>query len=236
MIEKPRKWLWVLGLVIASLGAVPRMKTNGVQLLLAQALSPNNKYGSLSQLNRAWRLHCWPFGDETCGILKNMPADAAAQLRVLEEQYLYFEQPISYVTDELRLPAESLARGGPSQVNSESGESGVLFGNGYFYLRFFIPRSAAECWAISFHTMHDAPPPVQLDLFLNGHLVHSFRLARGDQSWETVTITQRLAPGLHRVDIVFGNDFFDHATQADRNAYIENMTLLLAADERCANE
>jgi hypothetical protein len=87
-----------------------------------------------------------------------------------------------------------------------------------------------EEWTIAVTARHDAPPPVDLAVWLDGQQFGTLSFTKGDQSWETLWLSGKISPHFHGLAIWFVNDYRDVAAGLDRNAYIEEIILTRSAD------
>lgn len=71
--------------------------------------------------------------------------------------------------------------------------------------------------------LHNTPPPVEMAIGLDGQQLRLISLERGDNSWETFTISADIGPGPHTVHIWFLNDGV--VGGKNRNAAIKSITI-----------
>jgi tetratricopeptide (TPR) repeat protein len=70
---------------------------------------------------------------------------------------------------------------------------------------------------------HNPPAPVIMAVGVDGAPLARIELARGDSSWETLSLTVELRPGIHSIDLWFLNN--DTVDGTDRNASVEWLVL-----------
>lgn len=149
-----------------------------------------------------------------------------ALLQYLDSCYGDQTTPLYVITDTVHLASPLLY----INRNDQSAEvnSGVvtLFNVDYLEVRLFMWVDTAENWTISVKAVHDAPPPVHLAIWLNDKQIGNLVFDKGDQSWETLSIQSPIPPGLHWLRIWYVDDAFDTQLNLDRNAYIEQVTIV----------
>lgn len=77
--------------------------------------------------------------------------------------------------------------------------------------------------SFSARVLHSNPPPVEMAIGLDGQQLRRISLERGDNSWETFTISADIGPGPHTVHIWFLNDGV--VGDKNRNAAIKSITI-----------
>jgi tetratricopeptide (TPR) repeat protein len=82
----------------------------------------------------------------------------------------------------------------------------------------FVRLERGGTFLIEVHVQHHAPPPIAMALGVDGQPRAQLDLARGDDSWETVSLTVDLAAGVHSVDLWFLNN--GSVNGVDRNATV----------------
>jgi tetratricopeptide (TPR) repeat protein len=78
-------------------------------------------------------------------------------------------------------------------------------------------------YRISMLARHSKPAPVAMAMGIDNQQLWPVTLTRGDDSWETVTVTAHLSGGLHTMDIWFLNN--DVVDKLDRDAAIQWISL-----------
>ncbi len=142
-----------------------------------------------------------------------------------DDCYLHHSLPLHIVSDQIELSANDLAAGS-SRTDQTQGDTTTLFGGGYLQSRLFFLYEEPTLWSIAVRGKHDAPTPVMLELWVDEKLIDTFVFDKGDDTWETLSLTAFVTPGFHNVYLRYVNDFFDPIRQLDRNAYIESMRVM----------
>jgi hypothetical protein len=154
------------------------------------------------------------------------PGDAAAgeatlQMLAPDAEIYRLEQELTLPGAALRwlnhFPNTDITSGTPLSFSAPSPELGVFWWNGEALA--LIDAAATAEYRIDVHLQHSIPPPIEVAIRINGQTVSSASLARGDDSWETISQTIQLNHGLNIVHLAFLND----ATVAgqDRNALLQ---------------
>jgi hypothetical protein len=113
-----------------------------------------------------------------------------------------------------------IAGGAPSQSRREPDVAVFSSYSGGVAL---VEVGSSGAYQLVIEARHDAPPPVELMVGVNGVPLKQFALARGDNSWEQVQFDLQLVPGIHAVNVWFTNDF--HTDADDRNLFVRRITL-----------
>jgi len=148
----------------------------------------------------------------------------AVIIQNFDDCYLRHPLPLHIVTDTLELPASALAEGS-SRPGESSGDVVTLFGAGHIQSRLFFLSEAPGTWVISIHAKHDTPPPVVLEIWLDERQIGHFILDKGDDTWETLSLSTQIEPGFYNLYVRYVNDLFDPALGLDRNAYISYLQI-----------
>lgn len=193
---------------------------------LSRLLDRNHIFASI---NRAYKN---PNGQEEATRLLPMTfcregyevGTTAVIIQNFDDCYLRHPLPLHIVTDTIQLPASVLVKGS-SRPGESSSDVVTLFGAGHIQSRLFFLSETASTWVISIHAKHDIPPPIILEIWLDerqiGHLVFD----KGDDTWETLSLTTQIEPGFYNLYVRYVNDFFDPALGLDRNAYISYLQI-----------
>ena len=128
--------------------------------------------------------------------------------------------PLHVITDTIQLGAFTLAQGS-SRTNEINSNFCVLFGTGYTQSRLFFLSEEADLWMVSVRAKNDAPAPVKLEVWLDNNSIGNLIFDKGDNSWETRSLSIRVEPGFHNFYLWYVNDLFDPEQGLDRNAYIQ---------------
>jgi hypothetical protein len=136
--------------------------------------------------------------------------------------------PLYVINESVELAASGFAIGShvnPVMYNNQELDVITLFGISYLEARLFITDRASSDWIIGVTAKHDTPPPVALEIWVNGAMSATLLYDKGDHSWETLTAQSEAAPGFYDLRIWYVNDFFDPELNLDRNAYIKAVTI-----------
>ena len=143
-----------------------------------------------------------------------------AIIEAFDSCYVNHILPLHIITNTVQLSANTLAQGSSQPVEAVADRI-TLFGTRYISSRLFILSEEPELWVISVHAKHDAPAPVILEVWLDDRFVGNLNFDKGDDSWETLSLSAQIAPGFHNFYLWYVNDLFDAEQGLDRNAYIE---------------
>lgn len=141
--------------------------------------------------------------------------------------------PLIVIAESAEIPATTLSPSGPSSANQVTPNSGTLFSEGYFQLRIFLASESETCWDFGVRAMNDDPAPVNLALWLDDEQLGELSFTKGDQSWETLSLSSYAKPGAHWLRVWFVNDYRDPELNADRNAYIEHIQIAQTEEALC---
>jgi hypothetical protein len=141
--------------------------------------------------------------------------------------------PLIVIGESEEIPATKLSSSGSSVANQVAPNSGTLYGEGYFQLRVFLASDSETCWSFGVRAKHDDPAPVNLALWLDEEEIGELSYTKGDQTWETLSVSSYARPGTHWLRVWFVNDFLDLELNADRNAYIEYFQIAQAKETLC---
>jgi tetratricopeptide (TPR) repeat protein len=101
--------------------------------------------------------------------------------------------------------------------NGGSGSAGFLWWTGQATA--LISVEQAGDYLVRTRVRHSDPPPVEMAIGVDGKQLEPITLARGDDSWETVSLPVTLAAGYHTVDIWYLNNAIVNGQ--DRDAAVE---------------
>ncbi len=100
--------------------------------------------------------------------------------------------------------------------------SGVLWAGGEGLAVLFVKE--AGTYKLSAEVRHRTPPPIEMALGIDGEILQTFSLARGDESWETVGMNLDLTPGFHTVEAWFLNPKYIIGGE-DRKAEVQSIMI-----------
>lgn len=232
------RWITLAALVLAFGLLVARLAVGPLQHNLARVLANNAFSGrwatsrSVELLKPALALNCVAM--EGCNTVTLGTQESI--LQTAREQFLLDPTPMQIITDSLRIPSEQFVPTGVAEPLLHVAEPGVLYGPGTLKTRLFVAAEYESCWRIGVMGKHDAPPPVELELWLDKDKVGTLSYGLGDESWEELAIETMIGPNLHILGLTFANDFLDEATGADRNAYIEYVEVSRVGGLNCDND
>jgi hypothetical protein len=207
--------LLLLALITLVTRAWPR---NYAYLLLSQGYSGATA-GGQQKLRQAWRLACQASALPACGHSDTL------LVPLVDDYYLNQVVPLVVITDTVQLAAADLHLGEQFALNELTGDYVTMFGNGSLDARLFLAAEGIEEWTIAVTAVHDAPAPVTLEVWLDDEPFGTLIFDKGDQSWETVSVSGKIIPRFHWLTLEFVNDYLDAETGQDRNAYIEQITI-----------
>jgi hypothetical protein len=141
--------------------------------------------------------------------------------------------PLIVIGESAQIPATMLSPSGPSPANQVAPNSGTLYSEGYFQRRVFLASDSETCWSFGVRAKHDDPAPVNLALWLDDEQIGELSYTRGDQSWETLSVSSYARPGAYWFRVWFVNDYLDRELNADRNAYVEHIQIAQAEEVLC---
>ena len=78
-------------------------------------------------------------------------------------------------------------------------------------------------FTVTLRTQHANPAPILLGVGVDGHIVKTFSLARGDNSWEDISCEVMFVSGMHSLDVNFLNDGSEGGK--DRNAAVDTIVI-----------
>jgi hypothetical protein len=162
-------------------------------------------------------------------------ASNEAVIKAADRFFIDSLNPLIVVENSVEIPAASLLPSGQSTANQETPNSGTLYSKGYFQLRVFLASESVLCWRFGVRAMHDDPPPVNLALWLDNEELGELSFTRGDQSWENLSLTSSVRPGVYWLRVWFINDYLDRELNADRNAYLESIHIEQVEEALCAD-
>lgn len=150
---------------------------------------------------------------------------------------IFFDQMgmIRIISDSAKIPIEQFLRVNLSNLAQPPDLPGVLYGTGHFQLRLFILADTESCWQLEVMAIHDAPAPVELELWIDEDKIGDLVYDKGDQSWELLSIYSYLKPNAYQLQIKYVNDYFDTELSLDRNAYVDYVVLNQAEAVNCEN-
>lgn len=224
-----RKFLVVLLFLILGLVFFKPMLSNYAHLAMLRAYAAPMTYGErITHLRRAGQVACYLSGGPACDRASAQPD--VSILQFVDDYYVALANPLYVITYTAQLPASAFELGGVSKANlgrpgQEAGETVTLFGAGYLEARTFFLSDAPGEWSISVQALHDAPPPVVLEIWVDEQCVGELVFGRGDQAWDTLALTQRISPGFHWLRIWYVNDYVERELGLDRNAYVRHVLI-----------
>lgn len=235
MIGRRLVWLGLLlaaGLLFWRLSA-ETLRQNYAHLLVTNGFSTRfTSPTSIDLLRRGLALAC----DEAAGCEAEMAVlPDETVLQTAAERFLNDGMPIQIVGDSLLIPITAFVPSGLPASLQDVDVPNVLYGPGYYETRLYLMADRETCWQIGVEAMHDDPPPVDLEIWLDKDKMGTLSYDRGDQSWEELTTTVRTRPNLHWLRVWFVNDFMDETLGTDRNAYIDHVTITRVEDSACEN-
>ncbi|MBK6710110.1 MAG: hypothetical protein IPG51_07190 [Chloroflexi bacterium] len=181
-------------------------------------IAANKVYGSSTIENRLIRTIANLLHTEECP-LETGQSSTRMIIEVFDACYLEHKLPLHTISDELTLSAETLARGSSQPVEVRD-KVVILFGARELKSRLFVFSEEVDLWKVSVHGKHDAPAPVILEVWIDDNFVDSLVFDKGDDSWETLSVSTMVTPGFHQLFLRYVNDFYDRELGLDRNAYI----------------
>lgn len=101
--------------------------------------------------------------------------------------------------------------------NGGSGAIGFMWWNGQATALLSVAQ--AGDYSLRASLQHSDPAPVEMAIGIDGRQLMPITLARGDNSWETVTLPVHLTKGFHSIDLWYLNDAL--ANGKDRNAAVQ---------------
>lgn len=221
-----------LGLIVARLTDGP-LQHNLSYLLANNAFSSRYPASESYELLRtAVSLACT--GNLDCGV--SAVESRSSVVGIAREKFIKDQTPMRIVSDSIRIASEEFSPSGFPDSLQDVDVAGVMYGPGTLNLRLYLESERSGCWQIAVKAKHDDPPPVDLEVWIDRDLMGTLSYARGDQSWEVLTMNKSLGPNLHNLGITFANDYLEQETGADRNAYIEYVEMTRLEDSYCKND
>lgn len=98
-----------------------------------------------------------------------------------------------------------------------SGTNGIFWWTGQAAALISVEQSGV--YTLSVNALHHVPPPVKIAIGIDGVQLKFASLARGDNSWETLTLPIRLHQGFHIINIWYLNNA--KVGDQDRDGIIE---------------
>lgn len=233
-----RSWAFLIIALTAVASLLTYLRTNLVFLLVLNAYA--NRFPSdvsMDMLRYALLLNCYQSSAEHCKLAVSNSDEVV--LRLANEHFLKDLGSMQIITDSTALPAELFTMYGISELVASADEDesvSVLFGPGYLQLRTFLFAENESCWQFAVQAKHDDPAPVELVIWLDDIQLGTLFFAKGDQSWDTLSVYAPVRPNSHWLRIYFANDYLDKQTGADRNAYIKSVTVNRVEEARCESQ
>lgn len=228
----------ILFLVIISLTLLPvlssSVRANVVHILASNAYS--NKYSaeeSIDLLRGALVIACKESVELDCHLEAGQSDEAVL---ITADKYFMKELDSMLVNaNSVEIPNNQFTINGLHSLVQTNKTSDVLFGQGYFQSRVFFLADNESCWQIGVKAKHDDPAPVNLQIAVDETPLGILSYAKGDQSWEILSLYSAVKPGAHWLRIWFINDYLDEETNTDRNAYMEFVTINQVEPVYCEN-
>jgi hypothetical protein len=227
-------FLIALGLLLL-IEAYPSFRENRLRILVSKAyFTSSSTDASVKQLRQVLQAACMESPKPACE-----PAIWTSNMAAIEAADRIFMEgldPLHIVKESAVIPATILSPSGPSDANQVTPNSGTLFSEGYFQMRVFLASEVETCWRFSVRALNDDPPPVNLVLWLDNDEMGRLSYTRGDQTWETLSVTSYAGPGVYWFRVWFVNDYLDRDLNVDRNAYIKHIQIAQAEEALCEGE
>lgn len=198
---------------------------NYTNLLVSKAYGATTAGEGRQALDQAQQLACAASPAPACE-----QGGLSAGLLLVDDYYLDHPVRLYVITDTVELAAAGLPLGGRSELIQVTDDTVTMFGEGTLSARLFLMADGVEEWTIAVTAVHDAPAPVILEIWLDGGYFGTLSFDKGDQSWETLSVTGKITPRFHWLTLSFVNDYLDAAAGLDRNAYIRQITITRSGD------
>ena len=129
------------------------------------------------------------------------------------------------VLDGNQLLKDNISSNKKVMFSEEKGNILVIYGKKPIYK--FIALDTEGVYKFVLEGLHKSPPPIILDLFIDGVLIGSYEYEKGDNLWEEITLKVPLNSGLHLMNLSFSNDaqVMLENTIVDRNAAISKLRI-----------
>lgn len=187
-------------------------------------------------IQQVWNQSCSVFNWDACAEEGNV--DTGKRLQEIDRLLIDPPSPLLVLSSQSdqALNLNLFRVGGESKANqlgreqvSRNPQEITLWGRGFIEARLFSFESVPVKLAIE--AQHDDPPPVLLEVDLDGTTRSPISYSKGDQSWEVqITDGFYLHPGFHHLRIWFTNDYTDASLHQDRNAHIKSVVLQFPKD------
>ena len=215
--------MFVIFILVFSLTQLPvlfeQILNNYVHLLMVKAyIAPITVEEKEQYLQYAWTASCYVL--PALGCQNGDARSSELILERLDEHYIHLSVPLYVITDTLQL--EALALRSAKQANDDFVS---ITGEGYLEARIFLLTDSLGLGTISVRAQHDHPPSVNLEIWLDGQRIGDLAFARGDHTWETLSVRVNMSLGVHLLRIWYVNDYFDQGLGLDRNAYIKHIVI-----------
>lgn len=200
------------------------LRTNMSHILVSHAYS--EKYTaeeSIRLLRSALLIVCKESVMQDCESATDQSDEAIVE--IADKYFMQNLEPILVITDSAKIPNHQFTQISALSSLPINQTPGVLFGHGYFQSRIFITSDRESCWEIGVKAKHDDPAPVNLQIWMDETAVGNLSYGKGDQSWEVLSVYSSIKPGASWFRIWFINDYINEEMSADRNAYMEYVTL-----------
>lgn len=231
IIQKKTWFLIALGLLLLA-KAYPSVRDNLLRLTVSKAYFTSTSIdSSVYRLRQALQVTCMLSPELECD-----PQAWISNRSVIEATDQIFMDdldPLIVTENSAEIPATMLIPFGPSIANQEASNSGTLFSEGYFQMRVFLASNSEACWNFGVRAKHDDPAPVNLALWLDDEQIGELSYSKGDQTWETLSVSSFARPGAYWLRVWFVNDYLDQDLNADRNAYVEHFQLVQVEEALC---